>query len=152
MIVENAPDPASPDFPTCCSQRTVTINPGPLRKLMQEHYWGSETWEIEYAKRTYVEGAYGNRKNPSTEDVRRGHHRLAGIAMVHIAIAMSAAAYNLRILRNWHRKHGLGDPDHPLLREPEETGGWVYISPDDAESRAWDDQVDRSREGSADAA
>ena len=35
-IIDNPPDRHSPDFPTCCAQRTVTLKPGPLRKLMQE--------------------------------------------------------------------------------------------------------------------
>ncbi len=136
VIIENPPDPTGEDFPTCCSQRTVTINPGRLRKLQQDDYWGSDTWERENAKRTYVEGSYGNRKNPSTEDLRRGHVRLTGIAAVQVATAMAAAAYNLRMLRNWHDRTGAGDDDHPLLEPAEETYGWVYLTQTEAEARA----------------
>jgi hypothetical protein len=135
-IIDNPPDPTSPDFPTCCSQRTITLKPGPLRKLIQTHYWGSETWEHEYAKRTYVEGSYGNRKNPSTEDLRRGHLRITGIAAVQVATAMSAAAYNLRILRNWHQRTNLGNDNHPLLQADQEFYGWTALTKQEAETRA----------------
>lgn len=36
---------------------------------------------------------------------------------------MAAVAYNLRMLRNWHERTGLGDDDHPLLRPDVETYG-----------------------------
>jgi len=87
---------------------------------MQKHYWGSDAWTRDWNKRTYVEGSYGNRKNPSTEDVRRGHHRITGITLVHVVDSMSAVAHNLRMLRNWHERTGQGDPDHPLLQPAEE--------------------------------
>jgi hypothetical protein len=127
-VVENAPDPNAPDFPLCCTQRTVTVDPGPLRKLMQQHYWGLGDWEEEWNKRTYVEGSYGNRKNTSTENLRRGHFRLTGIAMVHVATAMAAAAYNTRMARNWHERTGNGDPDHPLLQPDEGPGVGIRLT------------------------
>jgi hypothetical protein len=130
-VVENPPDPTSPDFPTCCRQRTVKVDPGPLRKLMQEHYWGSDEWEAAWNKRTYVEGSYGNRKNPSTENLRRGHFRTTGITLVNLMTAMAAASYNLRMLRAWHERTGLGDPDHPLLEPATEPGTFLQLTPEE---------------------
>ncbi|GBE23195.1 MAG TPA: hypothetical protein ENH00_13545 [Actinobacteria bacterium] len=135
-IVEDAPDPASPDFPTCCSQRSVTIKPGKLRKLMQPHYWGSELWQKIYNMRTYVEGTYGNRKNRSTEDLTRGYFRVTGLALVNIATSFAAVSYNLRILRNWHERTGLGDPTHPLLQAQPENHGFIYLTKEQAEQIA----------------
>lgn len=136
-IIKDHPDPQNPDFPTCCTQRTVTLQPGPLRKLMQADYWGSDEWEDDYKKRTYVEGTYGNRKNRSTEDLTRGHLRISGIAPVQIATAMAAVAYNLRMLRNWHERTGLRDDDHhPLLKADEEAYDWAYLTPAQAAALA----------------
>lgn len=132
-IVQNPPDPASADFPLCCKQRTVTLDPGPLRKLMQNEYWGLKAWVKEWNKRTYVEGSYGNRKNASTENLRRGHFRVTGLAMVHITTAMAAAAYNIRMLRNWNGRTGLGDPDHPLLQPADESFGYVRLTKEESE-------------------
>jgi len=116
-LVEHHPDSADPDFPKCCSQRTVVVRPGTLRKLMQKYYWGSHQWEREYNKRTYVEGSYGNRKNRSTENVTRGFFRTAGLPMASIALGMSVVAYNLRTLRTWQQRTSAIDPSHPLLLE-----------------------------------
>ncbi|MEZ5341783.1 MAG: hypothetical protein R2706_10110 [Acidimicrobiales bacterium] len=44
--------------------------------MRQGHIRGAES----YRRRTYIEGVFGNIKNPDTEDVRRSHHRLTGIA------------------------------------------------------------------------
>jgi hypothetical protein len=64
-----------------------TINhPGPgsdaQRKIVQEQYWGSDAWIASYKRRTYIEGVFGNIKNPDTENVRRGYRRVRGIARV----------------------------------------------------------------------
>jgi hypothetical protein len=130
-IIENPPDPTSADAPLCCKQRTVTLDPGPLRKLMQTLYWGGPAWEAEWSKRTYVEGSYGNRKNASTENLRRGHFRVTGLTLVHILTAMAAASYNLRMLRGWHERTGLGDPDHPLLQAEDEPAMFLRLSPEE---------------------
>ncbi len=144
-VVENPPTPGQPDFPLCCNQRTVTSDPGPLRKLMQQHYWGLDDWEKEWNKRTYVEGSYGNRKNASTENLRRGHFRLTGVAMVHIGTAMAAAAYNTRMIRNWHDRTGKGDPDHPLLQTHDGPGVALRLTHEQYEQYC---QEQRDREAS----
>lgn len=126
-VIQNPPDPNAPDFPTCCAQRTVTLDPGPLRKLMQRDYWGSDAWLREWNKRTYVEGAYGNLKNPSTENVRRGHFRVTGLPNVTIVAALAAAAYDRRILLNWAKHNKRTDPDHPLLRPAKNNQVWNPI-------------------------
>jgi hypothetical protein len=47
--------------------------------------------------------------------MRRGLHRHTGLTLTHLVIALVNASYNLRILRNWHERTGLGPCDHPLL-------------------------------------
>ena len=83
--------------------------------------------------RTYVEGTYGNRKNRSTEDLTRGYFRITGLALVNIATAFAAVSYNLRILRNWQERTGLGDPTHPLLQPEPENYGFVCLTKEQAE-------------------
>lgn len=116
-------------LPRCCTQSSVVVVPPALvRKLMQLSYWGSEKWRRVYEKRTYVEGSYGNRKNTRTENLRRGQFRFTGIAWVNIVAGLSAASYNLRMVRNWHERTGKGDPAHPLFAAPEPDYGFVRLS------------------------
>lgn len=116
-VVENPPDPNGPEgLPRCCTQTTVTTKlPAKKRKHVQKEYWGSVRWWNKWRKRTYVEGSYGNRKNSATEDLRRGQFAVVGLHWIFLVMTMTNASYNLRILRNWHARTGLGDPDHPLL-------------------------------------
>jgi hypothetical protein len=120
------------DTPPCCTQETVKVRPPEkIIKHAQPLYWGSRQWRQTYAKRTYVEGSYGNRKNPSTENMRRGIFRSVGIVWANLAIGMAAASYNLRMLRNWHERTG-GHADHPLLAPDDVNHGFVYLTAEQA--------------------
>ena len=130
-LIEQAPDPRrdGEPLPACCTQQTVTLVPPPAaRKLQQEHYWGSERWTRKWKRRTYVEGSYGNRKNTSTENMRRGQFRVTGIAWVNIVVGRAAASYNLRMLRNWQQRTGKLDPAHPLVAAPPPDHGFVMLT------------------------
>ncbi|MDA8282516.1 MAG: hypothetical protein M0Z42_04275 [Actinomycetota bacterium] len=134
-VIENPPALAGPNAPACCTQRTVTITPPALvRKLMQPFYWGSKQWREIFGKRTYVEGSYGNRKNPSTENLRRGYLRVTGVARVNLFSIFPVVSYNLRMLQNWHDRTGLGNPDHPLLAKAPQSFGFKLLT--EAESQA----------------
>ena len=102
-------------LPKCCSQDTVMVTPPrSVYKLQQPHYWGSKKWERIWARRTYVEGSYGNRKNPSTENVTRGHNQIFGLVWAHIVMGLVNASYNLRMLENWCERNA----DHPFNTHP----------------------------------
>lgn len=131
-IVDNPPSPDAPDFPKCCSQRTVVIEPEGQRKHMQKHYWGSKKWWNEWKKRPYVEGSYGNRKNGQTENIRRGQTRVSGIEKITIFHVLAAASYNLRMIRNWHERTGRGDANHPLLQPKQENHGFARLTKEQA--------------------
>ncbi len=112
--VENPPNAASDGepLPKCCTQQTVrTTPPDSIFKLMQRYYWGGPHWEPYYAHRTYVEGSYGNRKNVSTENLRRGLIQIFGLTWTHIVLGLVNASYNLRILENWYERQGHLRPD-----------------------------------------
>lgn len=128
-IVENPPDPDSPDFPACCSTGTVSVTAPPnQRKLMQEHYFGSQEWQSLWSKRTYVEGLFGQMKNQSLENLGRGHIRAPGLVLHNLAVTLAAVSHNMRAIRNWHEATGLGDPAHPLLQPDQESHGFERLT------------------------
>lgn len=137
-MVENPPDEArdGQPLPACCRQRTVKITPPQkVRKLQQVFYWGSETWERMFMRRTFVEGSNGGRKNVSTENVRRGHSQRVGLPWAMVVATLDAASYNLRLLRNWHDRSGMGDPTHPQLARGAAGRTWAYLDDADAARR-----------------
>jgi hypothetical protein len=133
-IVENPPVLGGPNpAPLCCTQRTVRVTPpANVFKLQQRFYWGSKDWARIYSRRSLVEGSYGNRKNVSTENLRRGQFQIFGLVWVHIVMGLNNASYNLRMLENWCERH----PDatantHPLIAVPDadRTIGFVTVDP-----------------------
>lgn len=104
-VVENPPDKKALDDPQCCTQTTVTIHLDDKRKHVQEHYHDSPEWKLSYNRRSTVEGAFGNIKNPNREDLRRGNHRATSITRATILTTAIAAAYNLRMTRNWYNNN-----------------------------------------------
>ncbi|MGC8481599.1 MAG: transposase, partial [Acidimicrobiales bacterium] len=147
--IQNPPDAVrdGEPLPACCTQQTVKVTlPPQIHKLSQRLYWGSKEWTRRYKQRTYVEGSYGNRKNNSTENLRRGLHRLTGMANVHLIMAMVNASYNLRMLNNWHERQAAKpghrcdlckDGLHPLLAEIIEPGAVVHLN--SKEYADWED-------------
>jgi hypothetical protein len=134
-VIGNPPDPTidNEPLPACCTQQSVRVTlPEPILKLAQPHYWGSKKWEREWNKRSAVEGTYGNRKNQSTENMRRGLHRHTGLTLTHLVVAVVNASYNLRILRNWHERTALGPSDHPLLAPVSDPHTFTLITWDEA--------------------
>jgi hypothetical protein len=91
--------------PTCCTQRTITV-PGDVdAKNRQRHYWGSRDWISAYARRSRVEGWFGNAKSNNAEGLTRGAFRVMGIAKTSLMLGIYAAATNLRLLRAWTARH-----------------------------------------------
>lgn len=125
--------PTGERLPTCCTQRTFMIrveaprdsdNPqqrdtkkklAQAMKHAQDEYWGDNRWRTSFNRRTYVEGVFGNLKNPNTENVHRGLFRFTGLPLVTLAVSAAVSAANVRQLRNWHDRTGSGDPTNPLL-------------------------------------
>ena len=134
-VIENPPSEEldGEPLPKICTQVTVQYRPPEkVRKLQQPFYWGSEKWQRMYQRRTYVEGTYGNRKNVSTENMRRGLFQRMGLPWANIVIGLVAASYNLRMLQSWHDRSGDGDPNHPLLQRDEQGRPWMYLDDDSA--------------------
>ena len=129
--------PAAETAPTCCTQSTVELKEDGQRKLWQREYWGSKPWVLSNNRRTYVEGAFGNIKNPSTENLSRGTFRITGLARVTLFLGLASAAHNVRLHRNWHLEHGLGDAQNPLLAPDSETV-LIHLTPTEYQAyEAW---------------
>ncbi len=118
-LIANPPNVAT--APKCCTQKTVTLGEDGQRKIWQRDYWGCLDWVLSNNRRTYVEGAFGNMKNSSTENLTRGIFRITGLARVTLCLGLVAAVHNVRQQRNWQAKHGLGNPQHPLFTPDSET-------------------------------
>ena len=89
-----------------------------------------------FARRTYVEGSYGGRKNVSTENLRRGQFQSMGLPWANVVVSLVAASYNLRLLQNWQDRSSDGDPNHPLLQRSNGVRPWMYMSDEDAANYA----------------
>jgi hypothetical protein len=123
-VVANPPAPAT--APKCCTQRTVTTGTDAQPKVEQQHYWGSQAWKTRYNARTYVEGAFGNLKNRTTESVARGFFQVSGLAKVNLMIGIALTAHNLRMLRS---NADPSDPNaDPLTRPDLETHGHMFVT------------------------
>ena len=122
--------PAMVSAPTCCTQRTVTIPGTVTPKLRQTQYWGSPEWIESFSRRTYVEGFFGNMKNPSAENVRRGWCRVVGIVKTSILAACAVAATNIRLLRSWAetRRKGGRDFTDPLCAPDDPDHGFEELT------------------------
>ena len=105
-LPEVANPPALKTAPQCCTQVSVTIPGAATAKLAQEHYWGSPEWIASYNRRTHVEGFFGNLKNPSTGNVRRGWCHVVGIVKTSILVACAVTATNIALLRSWASRTG----------------------------------------------
>lgn len=134
-IVDSPPPEAG--RPKICCQETVQITVETqaqerAMKLYQKEYWGSQKWQRDYNRRTYVEGAFGILKGDSATDFDRGSIQFVGLPLVTIAISCAAALTNVRLLRSWHAETGLGDECHPLLQPDAPFLGFTQLTPDTA--------------------
>lgn len=128
--------PTGADQPKCCTQRTVTIPGNVTPKIRQRLYWGSDEWITSFNRRTYVEGSYGNMKNPNTENITRGWCCVVGLVKTSLLLAVAVAASNIRLLRAWARRTGditdpmsVPDEDYQPWEEVDETGAILNHDP-----------------------
>lgn len=121
--------------PRCCTQETFRVTlPEPVAKLNQRKYWGSADWYAIYGRRSYVEGAFGNMKNPRTENLRRGSIQKNGLVWAQLVVTLIAVSYNLRMIRSRHDRMEFDPIEHPLLSSDEETMTHLSLS---VEQEAW---------------
>ena len=115
--------------PRCCSQDSFRIAlPEPVAKLNQPVYWGTPEWYEKFAGRTYVEGVFGNIKNPRTENLSRCTIQKTGITWSQLIVSLICATYNVRMIRERHERMGLAWDGHALLTPDEEATTHVSLS------------------------
>lgn len=112
-----SPGPAA-TAPECCRQVTIVI-PGPvLPKLRQREAWGSPRWIDSFARRSAIEGIFGNLRNLSTQNIKRGFCRVVGLVKTSLMLTFQAMAVNIRLIRQWSRRTGdVTDPLSELMPE-----------------------------------
>lgn len=110
--------PSGQDAPRACRQATAMVAGAALVKLRQPDYWGSLEWQASYGRRAFVESIFGNWRNPSTQNIRRGFCRVMGLIKTTLMLAFEAMAANLRLVRAWARLTGENsDPLHEPFPE-----------------------------------
>ncbi len=117
------------ELPRCCAQDSFwTTLPEPVAKLNQSNYWGTKKWYDEFDARTYVEGVFGNIKNPRTENLSRGTIQKTGIVWSQLVVSLMCATYNVRIIRERHERMGRVWEGHALLTPDEDTVTHVSLT------------------------
>lgn len=84
--------------PKICRQQRVSAMREDL-PLWQPYQYGSKAWAASYARRSRVEGLFGNLKNEATEGLRRGNIRVMGRAKTFLMTVFLCAAVNRRLAR-----------------------------------------------------
>ncbi len=84
--------------PACCTQQTITVEPGIAAKTRQKHDYPSPAWRRSYARRTSAERTFSTIKDPATTTIARGWCRLTGLTPLMIWTASLLAIRNQRIL------------------------------------------------------
>ena len=124
--------PTGPYAPRSCSQATTVVAGAALIKLAQRDYWGSPEWQASYGRRAHVESIFGNLRNPSTQNIRRGFCRVTGLIKTTLMLAFEVMAANLRLVREWTAR--TGENSDPLHEPFPEDFGFEEI---DAEGNVW---------------
>ena len=124
--------PSGPYLPTSCSQATRVVDGAALIKLAQRDYWGSPEWQASYGRRAHVESIFGNLRNPSTQNIRRGFCRVMGLIKTTLMLAFEVMAANLRLVREWAKR--TGENSDPLHEPFPEDFGFEEI---DVEGNLW---------------
>lgn len=133
-------DPPDADTaPRGCQQATITVPWDVSPKLRQPCTHGSPEWIADWTRRSLFEGAFGNWKNPYTENVNRGWIAVVGIVKTTLLAAVAIVAMNLRLLRKWAKD--TGDMTDPLCHPDPEDHGFEEIeapAPDSDHQRPGD--------------
>jgi hypothetical protein len=101
-VVEN-PGPLA-TAPKCCRQATIVIPGAVLVKLRQRDPWRSPKWIDSFARRSAIEGIFGNLRNQSTQNIKRGFCRVVGLVKTSLMLTFEVVAANIRLVRKWAKR------------------------------------------------
>jgi hypothetical protein len=130
--------PALDEAPKVCKQDSIgmqanTEEQGVFLKVHQKLYWGSPKWWQKWKARTHVESMFGILKGDNAAAKKRGSSLTIGLAQIYFEMAAFVALANIIELRAWHKKTGLGDPEHPLLAPIERPRGFLHLTHEEYE-------------------
>lgn len=96
-------------------------------KLRQAHRWGSDAWIKDYTRRTYVEGSFGELRNPALGALARGKFCIMGLIKVTLMLAALAAPSNARRITTWATDQHVISDDPALA--PVTDDDWAFEEP-----------------------
>ncbi|HUX04025.1 MAG TPA: hypothetical protein VMV53_03860 [Acidimicrobiales bacterium] len=76
-------------------------------KLRQPDPYGSLRWINSFSRRSAIEGIFGNLRNPSTQNIKRGFCRVVGLVKTSLMLTFEAVAANIRLVRKWAKRTDL---------------------------------------------
>ena len=100
-----SPGPAA-TAPKCCRQAAIVIPGSVLSKLRQRDPWESPKWIDSFARRSAIEGIFGNLRNQSTQNIKRGFCRVVGLVKTSLMLTFEVVAANIRLVRKWAKRTG----------------------------------------------
>ena len=78
-----------------------------LAKLRQRDPWGSPKWIDSIARRSAIEGIFGNLRSQSTQNIKRGFCRVVGLVKTSLMLTFEVVAANIRLVRKWAKRTSL---------------------------------------------
>ena len=118
------------------NQPTITIKSEAFGKYQQPHRWGTDEWIEIYARRTAIEGIFGNLKQSTGENITRGRFRVRGIAANALVTTLAMVHYNLRMINNWALEHNVDADDVYAATNEAELLALLQAEADPAEANA----------------
>jgi hypothetical protein len=88
--------PAHP--PACCTQKTITADPGVAATTRQKHDYPSAAWRHSYARRTAAERLNAAIKDPAASNIDQGWIRQMGLTPLMLWLACLMVVRNQRAL------------------------------------------------------
>jgi hypothetical protein len=92
-----------PEHPqACCTQHTITADPGIAARTRQKHDYPSHAWRISYRRRTASERLNATIKDTATTSIDRGWIRLTGLTPLLLWLSCLVVVRNQRTLNAFH--------------------------------------------------
>lgn len=115
--------------PRCCNQHSFRVTlPEEVATLNKQACRESDEWYELYEGRSYVEGVFGNLKNPRTENLTRGVVQKTGLLLIQLTVTLICAAYNVHVIRARHDRMESGPIEHLLLSSDDDTQTHVSLT------------------------
>jgi len=123
-------------LPKVYRQETITVPAAAFGKHQQGYRWGTKEWTKIYARRTAVEGVFGNLKQGVGENAKRDNFRLVGRTAIYLLHTLAMLHYNLRRITKWAELNALKVENVYTATSEEELLALLRTETDPAEANA----------------